>query len=57
MSNFMKIHPDGTDLFHSDGKTEEQTERLDEIFRNFAKEHKNFFVQLFYAEVTRGQIC
>jgi len=53
----MKIHPDGTDLFHSDGKTEEQTERLDEIFRNFAKEHKNFFVQLFYAEVTRGQIC
>jgi len=31
----MNIYPVGTELFHSDGKGEEQTGRHDEIFRLF----------------------
>ena len=53
----MKIRPVGTELFHSEGKREEQTDRHDEIFRNLAKAVKTCFVQLFCAEVTRGKIC
>jgi len=53
----MNIYPVGIELFHSDGKTEEQTDRHDEIFRHLGKALKTCFAQLFCAEVTRGQIC
>jgi len=39
----MKIRPMGAEMFHADGKTEEQTDRRDEVFRNFAKALKNHF--------------
>jgi hypothetical protein len=37
----MKIHPMGTELIHSDGRTDRHTDKHDESFRNFANEHKN----------------
>ena len=30
MSNLMKIHPVGTELFHADRRTERQTDRYNE---------------------------
>jgi hypothetical protein len=38
----MKIRPVETELFHADGKTEEQTDRH-EVFRNFTKALINMF--------------
>jgi hypothetical protein len=34
-SNFVKIRPVGTELFHADGRTDEQTERHDEANSRF----------------------
>jgi hypothetical protein len=39
----MKVRSVGTELFHADGQTEEQTDRHDEVFRNFATALKNLF--------------
>ena len=45
ISNFMKIHPMGAELFHTDGRTEggRQTGvlKLIDAFRNFASAPKN----------------
>jgi hypothetical protein len=43
MLNFMKTYPVGAELFHSDGRTDRQTDmtKLTEAFRNFAKASKN----------------
>jgi len=39
ISNFVKICPEGADLFHADGGTD----RHDEAFRNFANPRKNIY--------------
>jgi hypothetical protein len=47
ISNFMKIHPVGAELFHADGQTEGQTDRQTDMiklivaFHNFANTPKN----------------
>jgi len=38
ISNFMKIRPMGTELFHADGRTDMT---LIDAFRNFANAHNN----------------
>ena len=44
ISNFMKIHPMGTEMFHADGQTGLQ---LIAAFRNFATAPKNdYFLNL-----------
>jgi hypothetical protein len=40
MSNFMKIHTVGAELFPADGQTDRETKLIVD-FRNFANAHKN----------------
>ena len=44
MSNFMKIRPVGAELFHADGRTYKA--KLTAAFRNFAKAHENYSINL-----------
>jgi hypothetical protein len=37
ISNFMKIRPLGSELFHADGQTEGQTDRHDEANSRFSQ--------------------
>ena len=43
ISDFMKVHPVGAELFHSEGLTERRTDMMKVVvaFRNFANEPKN----------------
>jgi hypothetical protein len=45
-SNFMKVRPVGSELFHADGRTDTRTNmtKLIVVFRDFAKEPKNQLV-------------
>ena len=42
VSNFIKIRPVGTELFHADGQTD--MTKLIVAFRNFAKAPKKFYL-------------
>jgi len=37
ISNFVEIHPVGVELFHTDGRTDRQTDRHDEANSRFSK--------------------
>jgi hypothetical protein len=37
VSNFMKIHPVGAELFNADGRTDRQTDRNDEVNSSFSQ--------------------
>jgi hypothetical protein len=41
MSNLMKMHPVGADLYHEDGRTD--MTKLIVVFRNFAKAPEDSF--------------
>jgi hypothetical protein len=61
ISNFMKIRPVRTELYHADRRTD--TTKLIVAFRSFAKEHKDWLVCLYHSvllwksETLQKQFC